>query len=168
MEAVAHSPAFAKKVGIPQSVGKDFATADKGKKFKEGGAMKSNMKMFEKSGKDVEKKGIKEGSKKDMMMDKMQMMGMKKGGMAKMSEKDWEGSAKDKAQDMKLAKKHKMSFSDWEKSSMDKKHDKQQSMKGLKSGGTFRSSANGVATKGLTKGTMVSMCGGGMSGKKGK
>ena len=37
MEAVAHSPAFAKKVGIPTSVGKDFAAADKGKKFKAGG-----------------------------------------------------------------------------------------------------------------------------------
>lgn len=37
MEAVAHNPAFAKKTGIPQSVGKDFAQADKGKKFKEGG-----------------------------------------------------------------------------------------------------------------------------------
>ena len=37
MEAVAHNPAFAKKVGIPQTVGKDFASADKGKKFKEGG-----------------------------------------------------------------------------------------------------------------------------------
>lgn len=28
MEAVAHSPKFAKKAGIPQSVGKDFAAAD--------------------------------------------------------------------------------------------------------------------------------------------
>ena len=37
MEAVAHSPAFAKKVGIPTSVGKDFAAADKDKKFKSGG-----------------------------------------------------------------------------------------------------------------------------------
>jgi hypothetical protein len=37
MEAVAHNPAFAKKVGIPQSVGKDFANADKGKKFASGG-----------------------------------------------------------------------------------------------------------------------------------
>ena len=37
MEAVAHNPKFSKKVGIPTSVGKDFVSADKGKKFKEGG-----------------------------------------------------------------------------------------------------------------------------------
>lgn len=37
MAAVANNPAFAKKVGIPQSVGKDFSEADKGKKFKGGG-----------------------------------------------------------------------------------------------------------------------------------
>jgi len=35
MEAVAHNPKFAKKVGIPTSVGKDFAAADK--KMKSGG-----------------------------------------------------------------------------------------------------------------------------------
>ena len=29
MEAVAHNPKFARKVRIPQSVGRDFATADK-------------------------------------------------------------------------------------------------------------------------------------------
>lgn len=52
-----------------------------------------------------------------------------------MAKGDWEGSAKDVAQDKKLAKKHKMPFSDWEKSPMDKKHDKQKSMKGLKAGG---------------------------------
>jgi len=43
-------------------------------------AMMKNKAGFEKSGKDVEKKGVKEGSKKDMAMDKKQMMGMKKGG----------------------------------------------------------------------------------------
>lgn len=37
MEAVAHSPKFAKKAGVPQSVGKEFAKADKGMKFKQGG-----------------------------------------------------------------------------------------------------------------------------------
>jgi hypothetical protein len=92
MAAVAHNPAFAKKAGVPQSVGKDFSKADKGKTFKEGGSMASKMNpgfmammakkkagaskmgMFEKSGKDVEKKGVKEGSKADMAMDKKQMM----------------------------------------------------------------------------------------------
>jgi hypothetical protein len=33
MAAVANNPAFAKKAGVPQSVGQDFAAADKGKKF---------------------------------------------------------------------------------------------------------------------------------------
>ena len=37
MMAVAHSPTFAKKVGISQKVGKEFASADEGKKFKGGG-----------------------------------------------------------------------------------------------------------------------------------
>jgi hypothetical protein len=37
MAAVANNPSFAKKVGVPQSVGKDFTTADKGKKFSKGG-----------------------------------------------------------------------------------------------------------------------------------
>jgi len=39
MEAVAHNPSFAKKAGVPQSVGKDFSSADKGKTFKRGGLM---------------------------------------------------------------------------------------------------------------------------------
>jgi len=56
MAAIANSPSFAKKVGVPQSVGKDFTTADKGKKFSKGG---------------------------DTMATKM--MGMKKGGMKKMA-----------------------------------------------------------------------------------
>jgi hypothetical protein len=37
MAAIANNPAFAKKVGVPQSVGKDFNEADKGKKFGSGG-----------------------------------------------------------------------------------------------------------------------------------
>ena len=39
MRAVANSPKFAKKVGVPQSVGKDFEMADKkAKKFGDGGS----------------------------------------------------------------------------------------------------------------------------------
>ena len=43
MRAVAHSPKFAKKVGVPQSVGKDFEMADKkkAKKFNDGGSLMS-------------------------------------------------------------------------------------------------------------------------------
>jgi hypothetical protein len=40
MAAVAHNPKFAKKAGVPQSVGKDFNEADKGRKFTKGGDMK--------------------------------------------------------------------------------------------------------------------------------
>jgi hypothetical protein len=40
MAAVAHNPAFAKKAGVPQSVGKEFNEADKGRKFSKGGDMK--------------------------------------------------------------------------------------------------------------------------------
>ena len=34
MRAVAHNKVFAKKVGVPQSVGKEFTKADKGRKFR--------------------------------------------------------------------------------------------------------------------------------------
>jgi hypothetical protein len=37
MAAVANNPKFAKKVGIPQSVGEDYVEADKGRKFRSGG-----------------------------------------------------------------------------------------------------------------------------------
>ena len=45
MAAVAKNPAFAKKVGVPRSVGEEFLTADKGKKFREGGDMKDSKAM---------------------------------------------------------------------------------------------------------------------------
>jgi hypothetical protein len=39
MAMVAHDPKAAKRLGIPQSVGKEFVSADKGKKFSRGGEM---------------------------------------------------------------------------------------------------------------------------------
>lgn len=48
MRAVAHSPEFAKKAGVPQSVGKDFSNADKGRKFSKGGDMKDSKAMVKK------------------------------------------------------------------------------------------------------------------------
>ena len=49
MAAIAHSPSFAKKAGVPMSVGKEFVSADKGKKFSKGGEMKhADVKMDKK------------------------------------------------------------------------------------------------------------------------
>ena len=39
MAAIANNPKFAKKVGVPKATGEEFMKADKGRKFKEGGAM---------------------------------------------------------------------------------------------------------------------------------
>lgn len=85
MAAVANNPAFAKKAGIPQSVGKEFVTADKGKTFKEGGRMATT-----KMGKPTMKAGMsmaKDGMKKPTPMADTMMagagMGMKKGGVTR-------------------------------------------------------------------------------------
>jgi hypothetical protein len=96
MEAVAHNPSFAKKVGVPQSVGKDFSAADKGRKFAKGGDMKHE----------------------DVKMDKKMMQ--------------------------KAVNKH------------EGRLHKGQAMTKLSSGGYTRA-ADGIATKGKTKGTMVKM-----------
>ena len=48
MAAIAHSPSFAKKVGVPQSVGQDFTKADKGHKFSKGGDTMASRKPFPK------------------------------------------------------------------------------------------------------------------------
>ena len=76
MAAVAHNPAFAKKVGVAQSVGKDFNTADKGKKFKEGGAMKDI-----KQDKAMVKKAVGMHDKQMHGGKKTDMAALKKGGM---------------------------------------------------------------------------------------
>jgi hypothetical protein len=58
MAAVANNPAFAKKTGVPQSVGQDFSNADKGRTFSKGGDMNSMMKTgYAKGGMAMVKKG---------------------------------------------------------------------------------------------------------------
>ncbi len=57
MRAVAHSPEFAKKAGVPQSVGKDFSNADKNRKFAKGGDMKESKEMMKKEVSFMKKKG---------------------------------------------------------------------------------------------------------------
>jgi hypothetical protein len=78
MAAVATNPAVAKKTKIPQSVGKEFMEADKGKKFKGGGEMKESKAMVKKEIGFMKKKG----APKSMVKHEMAEAGMKKGGMA--------------------------------------------------------------------------------------
>ena len=64
MDAAAHNPAFAKKVGIPTSVAKDFSESSKGKKFRKGGdVMKStaNKGGLAMRGEGIAKKGFAKG-----------------------------------------------------------------------------------------------------------
>jgi hypothetical protein len=104
MAAVAKNPSFAKKVGVPASVGQEFLTADKGKKFNKGGAMKhEDIKM--------DKKVV----KKAVGMHDKQQHGGKKTNLATLK----------------------------------------------KGGSVFRKAADGVATKGKTKATMIKMNRGG-------
>jgi len=79
MAAIAHSPSFAKKVGVPQSVGKDFNEADKGRKFSKGGDMKESKAMVAKEMNFMKKKG----APKSMIKHEMAEAGMKKGGGVK-------------------------------------------------------------------------------------
>ena len=135
MAAIAHNPAFAKKVGIPQSVGKDFDDADKGKKFGSGGRTRPDVQKVNKSKTDHGKMTFfKEGG--NTMASKMNpgfmaMMAKKKDGMHKMP---------------------------------DGKMMKDSAMKKMAGGGmamgkvkTAAPSRDGIAEKGKTKGKMVAM-----------
>ena len=99
MAAAAHNPKFAKKVGVPVSVAKEFNQADKGKKFNRGGDVANLKKLFK--GKETYKEELKEGkaiksgkitpeqyAKGEEMEKKMKKGGcakMKKGGCTKMA-----------------------------------------------------------------------------------
>jgi hypothetical protein len=83
MEAVAHNPAFAKKVGVPQSVGKDFSTADKGKTFKRGGEMATKMDPKMMAMMAAKKRGAGMGAMAAPAAPAGGMGMMKKGGMTK-------------------------------------------------------------------------------------
>lgn len=85
MAAIAHSPAFAKKVGVPQSVGKDFNQADKGRKFRSGGMaksdMKEDMKMDKAQDKAMIKKAMKQHDAQEHKGGKGTKLSLRKGGM---------------------------------------------------------------------------------------
>jgi hypothetical protein len=79
MAMVANNPSAAKRVGIPQKVGREFMQADKGRKFNEGGDMKESKAMMKKEVGFMKKAG----APKSMIKHEMaEMKGMKKGGKA--------------------------------------------------------------------------------------
>ncbi len=114
MAAIAHNPAFAKKVGVPQSVGKDFNDADKGKKFGSGGRTRPDVQKVNKS-----------------KTDHGKMAFFKEGGTIMATRKN---------NGITTAK--------------------------MGSVRTAAPSRDGIASKGKTKGTMVSMSGGKVLGTK--
>ena len=77
MAMVAHDPAAAKRLGIPQKVGKEFMAADKGRTFKEGGDMKESKAMMKKEIGFMKKAGA---PKSMVKHEEAEMKGMKKGG----------------------------------------------------------------------------------------
>jgi len=152
MEAVANNPSFAKKAGVPQSVGMEYEKADKGRKFgsgvvtrvdrqvinkpktdhgkqalfKRGGDMKESKAMVGKEMAFMKKKGAPASM---MKHEKAEMMGMKKGGMPMV---------------MKDGKKV-PAFA----------------AKKMMGGGMAYAKGGGIETKGKTKGTMIKMKSGG-------
>jgi hypothetical protein len=95
MEAVAHSPAFAKKVGVPKSVGEDFSQADKGRKFGKGGEMAESKKMVGKEVAFMKKKG----APADMIKhEKAEMKGYARGGRI-VTKKEMEAAGFDNLRD---------------------------------------------------------------------
>jgi hypothetical protein len=172
MALVANNPKAAKRLGIPRSVGEEFMKADKGRKFKEGGALKevdSN-----------ENPGLSK-----LPTEVRNKMGyMKKGGMAKGYAK---GGCATKSDAKMIAKKevkgHESSMHKMKKGGIvekgtgekyaskaammkhEKKESKAEEMKehGMKKGGMCKgyskggqlSKANGIAVKGKTKGKII-------------
>jgi hypothetical protein len=151
MAAVAHNPKFAKKAGVPQSVGKDFNQADQSRKFSKGDDMKKmNMGGYADGGMTMVNKGGK-------MVPSFAADGvgkMKKGGMAH------EDVKMDKGMMQKAVNKH------------EGRLHKGSTMTKLSKGGMApskmgsvksSSSRDGIASKGKTKGTMIKMTKGGMA-----
>ena len=82
MDAAAHNPAFAKKVGIPSKVAKEYSQASKGMTFKRGGEMAESKKMIKKEVAFMKSKGA---PKSMIKHEESEMKGMKKGGAVKVS-----------------------------------------------------------------------------------
>ena len=176
MAAVANNPAFAKKVGAPRSVGQEFNEADKGRKFSKGGdtmASKMNPGLMAM----MKKKGTKKMAEGGMPMKdgKPAFIGdgegaMKHGGSVKKMMGGGMPAALAKHAAKPAATAHagltakKMAGGGYTvppNGIMDSGGGAARYAKGG-STGSFRAAANGVATKGKTKGKQIVMKKGGM------
>jgi hypothetical protein len=161
MDAAAHNPKFAKAAGIPVSVAKEFSGSSKGKTFGSGGSKtRADVQSINKPKTNHGESGFfsKGGAMKQVDMKKnpgvaklptavRNKMGfMKKGGMAEGEKADMK---QDKGMMQKAVNKH------------EGRLHKGQPMTKLAAGGAFRKSANGVATQGKTKASMIKMNKGG-------
>ena len=134
MAAVANNPSFAKKVGVPQPVGKDFNDADKGKFSKGGDTMKKmDSKMMA------------------MMMAKKRGMGAAPAMAPRMAPRMAPGMAGGGMPMVMKDGKKVPSFAADGKGAM--KHGG--GVKKMSSGGSASSRADGIAQRGKTKGTML-------------
>ncbi len=150
MQAVAHNPAFAKKAGVPQSVGKEFT--------KSGGGMAntSRMNRLEELGRVNAEKADTAKGKKNLAAEKKRVVGELKYAKGGMSES--KAMVKKEVSFMKKKGAPK---------SMIKHEMKEAGMKKMASGGLAagHKSADGVARKGKTKAEQVKMAGGGKTKK---
>ena len=143
MAAVAHNRDFAKKVGIPQSVGKDFSEADKGRKFGRGGFTSTKAK--------INKQNTRHG-KMDLPFTALnKYAGMAKGGDVKESKAMMkkEVSFMKKKGAPKSMVKHEMAEMGMKRGGKAKAY--------AGGGSVYRSAADGITSKGKTKGTMIKM-----------
>lgn len=145
MAAVANNPAFAKKVGVSKSVGEDFTSADKGKKFGTGGTIGQINKQQTRHGAIF-------GSKKaapDVNLNKY--AGLKKGGNIMAAKKKNPFAKFEKSgKDVEVKGKGK------EGSKEEEAFDKTQ-MAGMKKGGKVKKMAKGggIESRGKTRGKFV-------------
>lgn len=77
MAMVANDPAAAKRLGIPQKVGKEFMSADTGRKFSKGGEMKESKAMELRHVAAMKKSGV---PKKIVREEQAEANAMKRGG----------------------------------------------------------------------------------------
>jgi hypothetical protein len=151
MQAVAHNPAFAKKVGVPVKVGKEFTKSG-------GGEMKESKAMVKKEVSFMKKKG----APKAMIKHEMAEAGMKHGGKVK---KMAMGGYADGGMPMVMKDGQKVpAFAADGKGKMAKGGVAASKMGSVR---TAAPSRDGVAMKGKTKGAMVKMAGSTKGLKKG-